>query len=60
MDVRAEITYTKQKQIGVGQGMNSQVFLAFDPQLGGEIAVKEVPKANLGKYLVTGSLTAPL
>ncbi len=45
MDIRAELTYTKKRQIGVGQGMNSEVFLAFDVQLAGEIAVKEIPKA---------------
>ncbi len=28
--------------------MNSEVFLAFDPQLSGEIAVKEIQKSNLG------------
>jgi len=28
--------------------MNSEVFLAFDPQLGGEIAVKEIEKSRLG------------
>src|SRR5437660_11743994 len=28
--------------------MNSQVFLAFDPQLNSEIAVKEIEKASLG------------
>ncbi len=28
--------------------MNSEVFLAFDPQLSAEIAVKEIQKANLG------------
>jgi hypothetical protein len=31
MDIRAELTYTKKRQIGVGQGLNSEVFLAFDP-----------------------------
>ncbi len=48
MDVIGTITYTKQRQIGVGEGMNSEVFIATDPQLSGEIVVKEVPKAKLG------------
>ena len=48
LDVLAEIRYQKMRPIGVGQGMNSEVFLAFDPQLGGQIAVKEVPKASFG------------
>ncbi|MGO9086807.1 MAG: serine/threonine-protein kinase [Candidatus Sulfotelmatobacter sp.] len=48
LDVLAEIRYQKMRPIGIGQGMNSEVFLVFDPQLGGEIAVKEVPKARFG------------
>jgi eukaryotic-like serine/threonine-protein kinase len=44
----ANVHYERLNQIGVGQGMNSEVYLANDPQLGGKIAVKEVPKANLG------------
>jgi eukaryotic-like serine/threonine-protein kinase len=47
MDVLAEITYQKIRRIGVGEGMNSEVFLAFDPQLGSQIAVKEIQKASL-------------
>jgi len=46
--VLAEIRYQKLRPIGVGQGMNSEVFLVFDPQLGGQIAVKEVPKTRFG------------
>lgn len=46
MKVVASIAYEKRKQIGVGQGMNSEVFVAHDPQLGGEIVVKEVEKAK--------------
>jgi len=30
------------KEIGVGKGQNSRVFLAYDPQLGGEVALKEM------------------
>jgi serine/threonine protein kinase len=48
MKVVAEVQYEKVQQIGVGQGMNSEVFLANDPQLGGRVAVKEIAKANLG------------
>ena len=48
MDVLAEIRYKKIRRIGVGEGMNSEVFLAFDPQLNAEIAVKEIQKASLG------------
>lgn len=48
MKVVANIEYTKVQRIGVGQGMNSEVYLADDPQLGGRIAVKEIAKANFG------------
>lgn len=46
MNVVASISYTKRQQIGQGQGMNSEVFVAFDPQLSGEIVVKEVEKSK--------------
>jgi serine/threonine protein kinase len=46
MQVLATLQYEKIRQIGVGQGMNSEVFLASDPQLNGTLAVKEVPKSN--------------
>ncbi len=46
MEILAQFKYTQLKQIGVGQGMNSEVFLADDPQLGGRVAVKEIPHAN--------------
>lgn len=48
MKVAATLEYDRVRQIGVGQGMNSAVWLANDPQLGGEIVVKEVPLANFG------------
>ena len=48
MQIVSSIQYEKRRQIGVGQGLNSVVFLGFDPQLGGEIAVKEIEKCNLG------------
>jgi eukaryotic-like serine/threonine-protein kinase len=46
MQVFGSISYTKLRQIGVGQGMNSEVYLADDPQLGGKIAAKEIEKAR--------------
>jgi eukaryotic-like serine/threonine-protein kinase len=46
MIVTASITYQKLYQIGVGQGLHSEVYLAIEPQLGGQVAVKEIPKAN--------------
>lgn len=48
MKVHATICYEKLKPIGVGQGMNSEVFLVQDAQTGGQLAVKEVEKAKLG------------
>src|ERR1700681_3687670 len=48
MQVVAEIQYDRGNQIGVGQGMNSMVFLANDPQLGGQFAVKEIQKIKFG------------
>lgn len=48
MKIRGQITYTRIQQIGVGQGMNSKVWLVHDPQLGGNFVVKEIPKAKLG------------
>jgi serine/threonine protein kinase len=48
MHVSGEITYRRIRQIGVGQGMNSIVWLAHDPQRNGLFAVKEIAKANFG------------
>lgn len=48
MRVLAVLSYTKLKQIGVGQGMNSEAYLADDPQLGGRVAVKEIAKTRFG------------
>lgn len=48
MKVVATLDYVQKKQIGVGQGMNSTVFLADDPQLAAEVAVKEIPVSKLG------------
>ncbi len=47
MQIQGTITYTRTKQIGVGQGMNSVVWLVDDPQLGGQFAVKEISKSKL-------------
>lgn len=46
MQVLASISYTKLTRIGVGQGMNSEVYLADDSQLGGQVAAKEIDKAR--------------
>jgi serine/threonine protein kinase len=46
MQVIGSISYTKLKEIGVGQGMNSKVYLADDPQLGGKVAAKEIEKSR--------------
>jgi serine/threonine protein kinase len=51
MQVIASIQYHKIQQIGVGQGMNSEVFLASDPQLNGTVAVKEIPKSHFGNSI---------
>jgi len=46
--VRGEIRYRQIEPIGVGEGMNSHVFRAYDPYLEREIAVKEIAKSKLG------------
>lgn len=48
MKVLGSLEYDKQTRIGVGQGQNSEVWCAHEPQLGGQVAVKEIPQANLG------------
>jgi eukaryotic-like serine/threonine-protein kinase len=48
MMIVGKITYERIKQIGAGQGQNSTVWLANDPQRGGRFAVKEIEKTNLG------------
>lgn len=48
MHVRASLSYTKEVQIGVGQGMNSEVFIVNEPQLGGRLVVKEIPLSTFG------------
>src|ERR1700693_6259500 len=46
MRVDGTISYTRVRQIGIGQGMNSEVYLADDPQLGGQVAAKEIVKSQ--------------
>ena len=48
MNVVGQIAYTKILEIGIGEGMNSRVYLADEPQHGGKIAVKEIPKDRFG------------
>jgi len=43
MQVVSTIIAEKICQIGKGQGRNSEVYLAHDPQLNGKIALKEIP-----------------
>jgi serine/threonine protein kinase len=53
MRVDGTISYTRIREIGIGQGMNSTVHLVDDPQLGGQVAAKEIPKtrfANPANY----------
>jgi len=46
MQIVTNVKFEKLKQIGVGQGLNSQVWLANDPQLNCQLAVKEIDKAT--------------
>ena len=46
MQIVTKVKFNKIKEIGVGQGLNSRVWLARDPQLDGELAVKEIDKAT--------------
>jgi serine/threonine protein kinase len=45
MEVFGITKYEKLKQIGVGQGKNSEVYLSKDVHTGSEIVVKEIPKS---------------
>ncbi|MCA9626552.1 MAG: serine/threonine protein kinase [Myxococcales bacterium] len=51
MKVVANVEYEKLEEIGAGEGMNSKVYLATDPQLSGPIAVKEIPKKDFGNQV---------
>lgn len=46
MRVDGTISYERVREIGKGQGMNSIVYLADDPQLGGRVAAKEMEKSR--------------
>lgn len=48
MEIVASIRYNRYRQIGAGQGMNSIVYVADDPQLGGDMVVKEIAKSDFG------------
>src|SRR5438093_498540 len=48
MKVLGSITYQTLGEIGKGEGRNSKVYLADEPQLGGRVAVKEIDKAQFG------------
>ncbi len=47
-EVLGTIRYERMGTIGVGEGMNSSVYRAFDPYLSRNIAVKVVSKAKFG------------
>ena len=55
MNVRKniQISATLVRRIGVGEGRNSEEFLAFDTQLNGHVALKQVPVSSLGIPLST-------
>ena len=44
--ISTQFEYEPIREIGVGQGRNSKVFLANDPATGGQIAVKEIAKSD--------------
>ncbi|MBU7316158.1 serine/threonine-protein kinase [Paenibacillus oleatilyticus] len=46
MKVTSQIIVDKLKRIGVNQGRNSEVWLARDEQLAGEVILKEIPLSN--------------
>ncbi|KJR49318.1 Serine/threonine protein kinase [Desulfosporosinus sp. I2] len=55
MEITSVIKVNKIKAIGNNQGRNSEVFLAHDPQLGGNVALKEIPISkfnNPSEYFV--------
>jgi serine/threonine protein kinase len=49
LKVQATVEYIKKRRIGIGQGLNSEVFLVHDPQFDNEIAVKEIPLSTLNQ-----------
>ena len=48
MRVTATLDYETLEEIGTGEGMNSTVYRARDPQLAAIVAVKEIEQANFG------------
>jgi serine/threonine protein kinase len=50
-EVYAQTRYNRLEPIGIGEGMNSTVFRAYDPYLQRELAVKEISKDKLGNDL---------
>ena len=48
MKVQGTLEYVKLSELCAGQGQNSKVWLANEPQLGGSVAVKEIPESKLG------------
>src|SRR6185437_15281447 len=44
----ASLSFALGTNIGAGQGMNSEVFLAHDHQLDSQLVIKKVPKSALG------------
>lgn len=43
MEITSIIKVDKIRSIGENQGRNSEVYLAYDPQLGDQVALKEIP-----------------
>lgn len=43
MKVISKITLEIKREIGIGEGRNSKVYLAYDPQLNGDVALKQIP-----------------
>jgi eukaryotic-like serine/threonine-protein kinase len=58
LQVETTVRYEKLHEIGIGQGMNSKVYLATDAQFSGNIVVKEIPKATFGNTIVDFYLEA--
>lgn len=48
MQIVGSMTYNTLQEIGVGEGRNSKVYLADEPQLGGRVAIKEIDKTSFG------------
>lgn len=47
MEIYGAVTYRKVREIGVGQGRNSKVYLAEDPHLDRMVAVKEIDRTRI-------------